>query len=147
MINRALEPANRQPPLVLLVDSSLTSRHFMWRALSRTFGVIEAGTGGAARQWIERRPDVDAIVVQDELPDERGLELVRELATARHPIAARSIVLARRSPDWGAIARAGLTLVEHGDVRTVVTKLAGWFFARDASLAKALIREAERLRA
>ncbi len=126
MINRALEPANRQPPLVLLVDSSLTSR---------------------PRQWIERRPDVDAIVVQDELPDERGLELVRELATARHPIAARSIVLARRSPDWGAIARAGLTLVERGDVRTVVTKLAGWFFARDASLAKALIREAERLRA
>jgi response regulator RpfG family c-di-GMP phosphodiesterase len=132
-------------PLVLLVDPLVASRHFMWRALNRAFGVIEAGSAGAARAWIANRPDIDAIVVQDELPDERGLELVRDLAHARHPVARRSIVLARPNPDWAAIAQAGLTLIERGDLRAISAKLASWFLARDASVAKALMREAERL--
>jgi DNA-binding response OmpR family regulator len=146
-LDRTRNASSRPPPLLLLVDSSLTSRHFMWRALSRAFGVIEAGSGGAARHWITLRPDVDALIVQDELPDERGLELVRELAAAHYPAAARSIVLARRSPDWMATAKAGPTLVEPGDFRTVLAKLASWFLAPDSSLAKSLIGEAERLRA
>jgi response regulator RpfG family c-di-GMP phosphodiesterase len=132
-------------PLVLLVDPLVASRHFMWRALNRAFGVIEAGSAGAARAWIASRPDIDAIVVQDELPDERGLELVRDLAHARHPVARRSIVLARPNPDWAAIAQAGLTLIERGDLRAISAKLATWFLARDASVAKALMREADRL--
>jgi hypothetical protein len=146
-LDRARNVATWPPPLLLLVDSSLTSRHFMWRALNRAFGVIEAGSGGAARQWLSLRPDVDALIVQDELPDERGLDLVRELATAHNPVAARSIVLARPSPDWAAIAQTGPTLVEPGDFRAVLTKLASWFLAPDSSLAKALLGEAERLRA
>lgn len=117
----------------------------MWRALSRTFGVLEAGTAGAARTWISRRPDIDALIVQDDLPDERGRELVRELSEARHPVAARSIVLARPSPDWVGIAQAGLTFVERGDLRAVLSMLATWFVARDAGLARALSREADRL--
>jgi response regulator RpfG family c-di-GMP phosphodiesterase len=139
-----LETDSVRPPLVLLVDPIVASRHFMWRALNRAFGVLEADSAGAARTWIGRRPDIDALVVQDELPDERGVDLVRELATASHPVAARTIVLARRSPDWAAIAQAGLTLVERGDVRTVLSKLASWFVGRDARLARALQREAER---
>jgi response regulator RpfG family c-di-GMP phosphodiesterase len=132
-------------PLVLLVDPLVASRHFMWRALNRAFGVIEAGSAGAARAWIASRPDIDAIVVQDELPDERGLELVRDLAHARHPVARRSIVLARPNADWAAIAQVGLTLIERGDLRAISAKLASWFLARDASMAKALMREADRL--
>ena len=76
-----LDAAGGRSPLVLLVDPFVTSRHFMWRALTRAFGVIEAGNAGAARAWIASRPDIDAIVVQDELPDQRGLELVRELVS------------------------------------------------------------------
>jgi response regulator RpfG family c-di-GMP phosphodiesterase len=140
-----LESTGGRSPLVLLVDPFVTSRHFMWRALSRTFGVLEAGNAEAARAWIAKRPDIDAVVVQDELPDQRGLELVRGLVTAKHPVARRAIVLARLTPDWSAIAQAGLTLIERGDLRAVSAKLAGWLLSRDALLAKALMREAERL--
>jgi response regulator RpfG family c-di-GMP phosphodiesterase len=142
-----LETASGKAPLVLLVDPFVTSRHFMWRALNRTFGVIEAASAGAARKWIASRPDIDAIVVQDELPDQRGLEFVRELVHASHPIARRSIVLARPNPDWAAIVQAGLTLIERGDLLALSAKLASWLLSRDAGLAKALMREAERLSA
>ena len=142
-----LDATGDRSPLVLLVDPFVTSRHFMWRALNRAFGVIEAGSAGAARTWIASRPDIDAIVVQDELPDQRGLELVRELVHARHPIARRSIVLARLNPDWAAIAQAGLTLIERGDLRAISAKLANWLLSRDTVVAKALMREAERLTA
>jgi response regulator RpfG family c-di-GMP phosphodiesterase len=142
-----LDAAGGRSPLVLLVDPFVTSRHFMWRAFHRAFGVIEAGSAGAARTWIASRPDIDAIVVQDELPDQPGLELVRDLVRARHPVARRSIVLARPNPDWAAIAQAGLTLIERGDLRAVSAKLAGWLLSRDAVLARALMREADRLSA
>ena len=102
-----LDATGGRSPLVLLVDPFVTSRHFMWRALNRAFGVIEAGSAGAARAWIASRPDIDAIVVQDELPDERGLELVRDLAHARHPVARRSIVLARPNPGLGGDRASG----------------------------------------
>jgi response regulator RpfG family c-di-GMP phosphodiesterase len=133
-----------RPPLVLLVDPVVTSRHWMWRAMSQAFGVLEAGTAGSARQWLARRPDIDALVVQDELPDQRGHELVCGLVSERHPVARRSIVLARPSPDWGRIAQAGLTLIERGDLRGLLATLAGWFLMRDAGLARALMREADR---
>jgi response regulator RpfG family c-di-GMP phosphodiesterase len=142
-----LESTGGKSPLVLLVDPFVTSRHFMWRALSRTFGVLEAGTAEAARAWIANRPDIDAVVVQDELPDQRGLELVRELVKARHPVARQAIVLTRLTPDWAAITQAGLTLIERGDLRALSAKLASWLLSRDAVLAKALMREADRLSA
>jgi response regulator RpfG family c-di-GMP phosphodiesterase len=140
----SLDAVVGRPPLVLLVDPVVTSRHWMWRALNRTFGVLEAANARGAREWIARRPDIDALVVQDELPDQRGCELVRELASASHPIASRSIVLARPSPEWARLAQAGATLVERGDLRALLSKLAGWFLTRDAGLARALLREADR---
>ncbi len=124
----SLDTAVGRPPLVLLVDPVVASRHWMWRAMSRGFGVLEAGTARAAREWIDRRPDIDALVVQDELPDQRGVELVSDLERIRHPVASRSIVLTGSG----------------GDVRAVLAKLASWFFARDAGLARALMREADR---
>jgi CheY-like chemotaxis protein len=140
----SLDTASGRPPLVLVVDPVVASRHWMWRALSRTFGVLEAGDARSARDWMAHRPDIDALVVDDELPDQRGLELVYDLAAARNPIASRAIVLARPSPDWARLARMGATLLERGDLRGVLSKLAGWFLARDAALARALLREAER---
>jgi hypothetical protein len=140
----SLGAAGGGPPLVLLVDPIVASRHWMWRTLSRAFGVLEACDARGARAWIAHRPDIDALVIEDELPDERGLDLVRSLATAKNPIASRSIVLARPNPDWARIAQAGATLVEHGDLRAVLSKLAGWFLVRDAGLARALLREVDR---
>jgi hypothetical protein len=140
-----LDAAAGRPPLVLLVDPVVATRHCMWRALTRVFGVLEAGSAAAARTWIENRPDIDALVVHDELPDQPGLELVHDLASERHPIAARSIVLARPNPKFGVFVQANWTLVELGDVRGVLSKLAAWFFPRDAGAARTLLREAERL--
>jgi response regulator RpfG family c-di-GMP phosphodiesterase len=142
-----LETAGGRAPLVLLVDPFVPSRHFMWRALSRAFGVLEAASADAARTWIAARPDIDALVIQDELPDQRGIDVVRDLASAMHPVVRRTIVLARQAPDWTAFAQAGLTLIERGDLRAISAKLASWLLSRDASVARALIREAERLTA
>jgi hypothetical protein len=93
---------------------------------------------------MKQRPDIDALVVEDELPDGRGVELVRDLEAASHPVASRSIVLARPGAEWTRMATLGTTLVERGDLRAVLSKLAGWFLARDAWLARALLREADR---
>jgi hypothetical protein len=135
-----------RPPLVLLVDPILASRHSMWRVLSRGFGVIEAGSAAAARTWMDRRPDIDALVVEDDLPDQRGLDFVHGLARARHPIASRSIVLSRPN-STSPSALLGATLLERGDLRGVLSKLATWILTRDAMLARALLREAERFQA
>jgi hypothetical protein len=120
--------AASRPPLVLLVDPVVASRHWMWRSLSRAFGVIEAPDAKGARDWIAQRPDIDALVVQDDLPDERGVELVCDLAKESHPIAAHAIVLARPNVDVSLLAAAGAAIVERGDLRTLLAKLAAWFF-------------------
>lgn len=122
--------AMSRPPLVLLVDPVVTSRHWMWRSLSRAFGVIEAPDAKGARDWIAQRPDIDALIVQDELPDARGVELVRDLAKESHPIAAHAIVLARPNVDMSLWAAAGAAIVERGDLRTLLAKLAAWFFPK-----------------
>ncbi len=140
----SLNAGGGRSPLVLLVDPVVTSRHWMWRSLSRAFGVLEARDARGAREWIAGRPDIDALVVEDELPDERGLDLVRALAFDCNPIASRTIVLARPSAEWTRIAHAGATLVERGDLRAVLAKLASWFLPPNAGLARALLRETGR---
>jgi hypothetical protein len=137
-----VETAVGRPPLVLLVDPVVASRHWMWRGLSRAFGVLEAGTAEGARDWIARRPDIDALVVQDELPDGRGLELVSDLASEQHPVVSRSIVLARPGSEWSRTTLAGATLLERGDLRAVIAKLATWFLQRESWLVRGAIRDA-----
>jgi hypothetical protein len=140
-----LETTGGRSPLVLLVDPAIASRHFMWRALSRAFGVLEASSADAARTWMASRPDIDALVIQDDLPDQRGVEFVQDLVASRHPVARRAIVQAKMGPDWAVVAQAGLTLIERGDLRGVSLKLASWLLVRDAGLTKALMREVDRL--
>jgi response regulator RpfG family c-di-GMP phosphodiesterase len=115
-------------PIVLVVDPVVASRHTMWRLLSRSFGVLEAPDARRASDWLACRPNIDALVVQRELPDTHGSEFVRGLAAARIPVASRTIMVARPV-----------------DLRTLVTSLAGWFFSRDAGKTEALLRDAERL--
>ena len=122
----SLDPARL--PIVLVVDPVVASRHTMWRLLSRSFGVLEAPDALRARDWLDCRPNIDALVVQTELPDTCGSEFMKSLAAARIPVASRTIVVERPV-----------------DLRTLVTSLAGWFFSRDAAKTAALLREAERL--
>ena len=139
-----VEPSAGPPPLVLLVDPTVTSRQWMWRTLSRTFGILEAGDMRSARAWLTRRPDIDALVVKDELPDGRGGDLVRQLADTGRPIASRAIVMAAPGPEWSALVQAGATVIDPGDIRGTLSQLATWFFARDARVSRALLREVER---
>jgi response regulator RpfG family c-di-GMP phosphodiesterase len=115
-------------PIVLVVDPVVASRHTMWRLLSQSFGVLEAPDARRASDWLACRPNIDALVVQRELPDTYGSEFVKSLAAARIPVASRTIMVARPV-----------------DLRTLVTSLAGWFFSRDTRKTEALLRDAERL--
>jgi CheY-like chemotaxis protein len=110
--------------LVLIVDPRPETRHWMWRLLSRAFGVLEASSALSARRWIRDRPDIDAIIVDDELPDTRGADLVKELVQSAHPIADRSIIIAS---EWRRVMLGGLTVVDRGDMQSVLTQLTGWF--------------------
>jgi hypothetical protein len=115
-------------PIVLVVDPVVATRHRLWRLLSLSFGVLEAPDARRARDWLTYRPNIDALVVQMELPDAQGSDLVKSFATAQVAVASRAILVARPV-----------------DLRTVVTRLAGWFFSRDAARAELLWREADRL--
>ncbi len=78
-------------PLVLVVDIASAARRII-RALlaSKRYGVLEAGTGAEAlRRAARERPDV--LVVELDLPDFDGVELVRRLQEVerrprRHPL-------------------------------------------------------------
>jgi len=131
-------------PLVLLVDRSLASRHRMWRALARGFGVLEAANARGAREWMARRPEIEALIVDHELPDERGLEFVGSLARAEHRLASRAIVLTGASGKGTPAQHAAVTLVERGDLRAVLSQLAAWLSPQDRSRARAPHRDAHR---
>jgi DNA-binding NtrC family response regulator len=115
-------------PLVLVVDPLVSSRHRLWRVLHRAFGVLEAEDLESARAWLGRRPDIDAVLVQNDLPDGSGADLAREMGEAHHPAADRVLVMG--DPE-------GL----HG----VLAKLASWVSSRDAVGARNVLREAERM--
>ena len=123
-----LDAAVARLPIVLVVDPVAASRHTIWRMLSRSFGVLEASDARHARDWLTCRPNIDALVVQRELPDADGGEFVESLVAARVAVASRVILVTRPV-----------------DLQTVLKSLAGWFFSRDVRKTKALLREADRL--
>ncbi len=130
-------------PLVLVVDPVVSSRPTLWRALHRAVGVLEADSVESARTWMARRPDIDAIVVHDDLPDGRGFELARDLVEL-HPAAKRAIVLGAMLGE-PPVTHAGIAHLEPTDLRGLVGLLAGWLAARDARVAARLLRDAEQL--
>jgi DNA-binding NtrC family response regulator len=105
-------------PIVLVVDPVSESRFAMWRLLGARFGVIEAADARGVREWLASRQDIDAIVVQRELPDGDGSEVLDSLASAWAPASLRSIVMDRAD-----------------DARSVVERLTRSFFSRDADRA------------
>jgi response regulator RpfG family c-di-GMP phosphodiesterase len=124
----ALATAASRLPLVLVVDPVAASRHTMWRVLSRSFGVLEAPDARRARDWLASRADIDAVVVQRELPDADGYEFVQSLAAVRAAVASRVLVVTRPV-----------------DLRRVLTSLTRWLFSHDVRKAEVLLREADRI--
>jgi DNA-binding NtrC family response regulator len=123
----SLDAVATRLPIVLVVDPVAASRQAMWRSLSRSFGVLEAPDARHARDWLARRPNIDALVVQKELPDADSGEFVGSLLAARASVASRVILVSRPV-----------------DLRMVLKSLVGWFFSRDVRKAEALLREADR---
>jgi CheY-like chemotaxis protein len=115
-------------PLVLVVDPVAASRQTLWRLLSPFCAVLEAPGAQRAQDWLTLRPNIDALVVQQDLPDLPGREFLASLASARVPVASRAVLVTRPL-----------------DTHDVFTKLSGCLFTRDIRKADALRREAARL--
>jgi DNA-binding response OmpR family regulator len=99
-------------PIVLVVDPVAASRQALWRGLSRSFGVLEAADARRAHDWLACRPDIDAIVVQRELPDADGQDFVQSLVASRAAVASRVVLVSRPV-----------------DLRAVLPRLTRWFLA------------------
>ncbi len=123
-----LEPTATRLPIVLVIDPVAASRLTLWRLLSRSCGVLEAPDAQRAQACLDRWPRVDALVVQRQLPDGTGEELVARLAQARVPAASRAVLVSRPV-----------------DLRAVLTTLSASMFPREPRRAEALLREADRL--
>jgi CheY-like chemotaxis protein len=123
-----LDVAEARLPLVLVVDPVAASRQTLWRLLSRSFGVLEAPDARRAQGWLASRPDIDAMVVQRELPDADGGDFVLGLVSAQASVASRVVLVTRPI-----------------DLATVLRSLAGWFFSRDVRKSDLLMRQAARL--
>ena len=123
-----LDAAAARLPIVLVIDPVAASRLSLWRLLSRSFGVLEAPDAKRALACLGCRPQIDALVVQEHLPDASGAELVESLATARVPAASRAVLVSRPV-----------------DQRSVLAALSRSLFAREPRRVEALLREAERM--
>ena len=124
----ALHAAEARLPLVLVVDPVAASRQKMWRLLSRSFGVLEAPDARRAYELLASRPDIDALIVQRDLPDGDGGDFVLDLVSVGAEVASRVVLVSKPV-----------------DLRTVLRSLAGWFFARDARKCDWLMKQAARL--
>jgi signal transduction histidine kinase len=72
-------------PVVLLVDDDSAVREITATLLTELgYAVVEAGSGGAALETLQRRPDIDLMLLDFAMPGMNGAEVARE-AHARRP--------------------------------------------------------------
>lgn len=74
------------------------------------YDVIEAGSGGAALDLVERHPRIDAMVLDFAMPGMNGADLARELKTRRPAI---PILFATGYADADALTDVGTDMVVH----------------------------------
>lgn len=72
-------------PVVLLVDDDSAVREITATLLAELgYAVVEAGSGGAALETLQRRPDIDLMLLDFAMPGMNGAEVARE-AHVRRP--------------------------------------------------------------
>jgi DNA-binding NtrC family response regulator len=141
-----LDTAVGRLPLVLLVDSQVATRHALWRALHRAFGVLEADSVESAMAWLARRPDIDALVVRGEFADGTPEELAEEWVNLHLPAARRPVIVASNGSETRASTSAPqVTHADPEDLRGIVASLAAWLSSHDKRSARLLLRDADRL--
>ncbi|CAN5877697.1 response regulator [soil metagenome] len=108
----APRPAVREAPLgvdgrpvVLLVDDDSAVREITAGMLDELgYAVVEAGSGGAALELLQQRPDVDLMLLDFAMPGMNGAEVAREATTRRPQL---PIIFVTGYADVEALAHAG----------------------------------------
>ncbi|HEX2849777.1 MAG TPA: response regulator, partial [Acidimicrobiales bacterium] len=104
-------------PVILVVDDDESARRLVRMGLELEGAVVvEADTLARARQYLNRR--MDGVVLDRELPDGDGLELLADIGTTCPdvPIVVNSTVDDRREPVW-------VVKVDKGDLPEIVRGL------------------------
>ncbi|MDP2008788.1 MAG: response regulator [Phenylobacterium sp.] len=92
-------------PVVLLVDDDSAVREITAGMLDELgYCVVEAGSGGAALETLQQRPDIDLMLLDFAMPGMNGAEVAREAITRRPHL---PIVFVTGYADVEALAHAG----------------------------------------
>ena len=92
-------------PVVLLVDDDSAVREITAGMLDELgYCVVEAGSGGAALETLQQRPDIDLMLLDFAMPGMNGAEVAREAVTRRPSL---PIVFVTGYADVEALAHAG----------------------------------------
>ena len=104
-LTREAPPGVDGRPVVLLVDDDSAVREITAGMLDELgYEVLEAGSGGAALETLQQRPDIDLMLLDFAMPGMNGAEVARE-ASARRPDL--PIVFVTGYADVDALAHAG----------------------------------------
>jgi CheY-like chemotaxis protein len=116
--------------VVLLVDDDSAVREVTASILAELgYKVVEAGSGGAALELFDRRPDIALVLLDFAMPGMNGAEVARELRARRPDV---PILFATGYADTAALAVLGEDeLIQKPFVESeVATKLAARLEAR-----------------
>ncbi|MDO8321507.1 MAG: response regulator [Phenylobacterium sp.] len=92
-------------PVVLLVDDDSAVREITAGMLDELgYCVVEAGSGGAALETLQQRPDIDLMLLDFAMPGMNGAEVARQAITRRPHL---PIVFVTGYADAEALAHAG----------------------------------------
>ena len=106
-----LQTARASGQIVLVVDDDEAGREVTANVLDDLgYEVIEAGSGGAALEQLERHPKIDAVILDFAMPGMNGADLARELRL-RRPGA--PILFATGYADAEALTDIGDHLIVH----------------------------------
>jgi two-component system, response regulator YesN len=78
--NNASSPAvgNTLPPQILLIDDTALLDRYV-EGLSDSYRVVTAQTGRVAIERVQRRSDIDLAVIEYQLPDMSGIDVMKEI--------------------------------------------------------------------
>lgn len=77
---------SRKPSILLVEDTHILARTYLQYLSKEPYDVVHVDTGGKGREAIERQPP-DVVLLDLQLPDMNGLEILREISEKQIPSA------------------------------------------------------------